>query len=261
MRDLAAIQQRFYELATAGEGTIDPGLLGSSRRLDVYAGMYITRLHDILADDYPKLRAALGELAFHDVVTTYVRAAPPTSFTVRNAGVALAEFLETRNDVPAWSADLARLERARVEVFDGPDAATLTRDDLTRVPFERFPEIKLAWIPACVRVTSSWTVDELWDAIEEDRTFEAPLRDERTVLVWRRDLRVVHRTLDADEAHLAPLVATAATLEQVSEHLLAFGGDGPETRIVELLERWLDADVLSSSELQFAVAGAPSATR
>ena len=144
MRDLATIQRRFYELVTAGEGTIDPELLGSSRRLDVYADAYAGRLHDVLSDDYPKLRAALGEDAFREIATAYVRACPPTSFTVRDAGLALPTHLDTRHDVPPWTADLAALERARVEVFDGPDAPVLTRDALAAVPLERFPELTLA---------------------------------------------------------------------------------------------------------------------
>ncbi len=249
MHDLATIQRRFYELVTAGEGAIDRGLLGSSRRLDVYAEMYIARLHDVLAADYPKLRAMLGDDAFLALATDYIRACPPSSFTLRDAGLRLAGYLETRADLPAWSADLAALERARVEVFDGPDAPALSRDDLAAVPIEQFPALALAFVPATVVVAVHWTIDELWSAIEDEGPRSAPVPCARTVLVWRRDLRVLHRTLDADEAELAASIRTGTTLAVVSAALAEVGAEQPdpqpEQRMVELLTRWIDAQILA----------------
>jgi hypothetical protein len=245
MRDLVTIQRRFYELVTAGEGALAPGFLGTSRRLDVYAEMYVARLHDILADDYPKLRAVLGEDAFRELATDYVRARPPTSFTVRDAGQALPRYLESRNDLPPWSADLAVLERARVEVFDGPDAASLSRDDLATVPLESFPALTLALVPASVVVSVRWSVDDLWSAIEDDVAREAAVPCTRTVLVWRRELRVLHRTLDEDEAELATLLAKRTTMVEVSARLAELNVSQPEQRMVELLARWIDAETLA----------------
>lgn len=245
VRDLATIQRRFYELVTAGEGAIEPGLLGASRRIGTYAEMYVARLVDVLADDYPKLRAVLGVEAFHDLATRFVRARPPRSFTIRDAGEALASYLETCGDLPAWAPDLARLERARVEVFDGPDASTMSRDDLAAVPIERFPDVVLAFVPSSMLVRIQWTVDDLWSAIEDGTPHEPPERSVRSVLVWRRDLRVLHRTLDADEAALATLVASRASITAVSARLAELEVPHPEQRMVALLARWLDAGVLA----------------
>ncbi|MBA2542820.1 MAG: putative DNA-binding domain-containing protein [Deltaproteobacteria bacterium] len=247
MHDLAEIQRRFYELVTAGEGAIDPGLLGGSRRLDVYAEMYVARLVDVLADDYPKLRSVLGAEPFQTLVAAYLRARPPRSFTIRDAGEALAAYLETRDDLPPWAADLARLERARVEVFDGPDREPSTREDLARIPIEEFPDLAIELVPSSELVPIGWTVDDLWSAIEDDTTIEAPTECNRTVLVWRRDLGVLHRTLDGDEAELVPFLARRATMAALSERLVELEVVGPETRLVELLGRWLDGAALVCS--------------
>lgn len=242
MRELAAIQRRFFELVTAGEGTIEPGLLGSSRRLDIYADAYASRLHDALADDYPKLRAALGEDRFREIAAAYLRARPPSSFTIRDASDALGSYLAS-DDLPAWTSDLAALERARVEVFDGVDSTPLSREQLSLVPMEAFPELVLRLTPASAVVPISWAVDELWSAIEDDIAWAMPVACTRAVLVWRRDLRVVHRTLDADEAVLVSLLRSSASFAQISERL-AEVHEAPEQRIVELLGRWLDAGIL-----------------
>jgi len=245
MRELAAIQRRFYELVTAGEGAIDPGLLGTSRRLDVYADAYLARLHDVLADDYPKLRSALGDQRFREVATGYVRACPPASFTIRDAGRALADHLATRDDVPAWSAELAALERARIEVFDGADAGVWTREQLATLPPEAFPALALVLVPASAQVELRWSVDELWSAIEDDAVPHLPAPRTGRVLVWRRDLDVVHRTLEADEAELIAMLAHPTSLAEIAARLDELGGEDPARRMVELLERWLDAGVLA----------------
>lgn len=245
MRDLATIQRRFYELVTAGEGAIEPGLLGTSRRLDVYAEMYVARLHDVLVADYPKLRSVLGEEAFRDLTAKYVRARPPTSYTVRNAGVALPHYLAARDDLPAWFDDLASLERARVEVFDGPDCRTWSCGDLAALPVEQFPALTLRLVPASTIVDLRWTVDDLWSAIEDEHTRTEPEPCARRALVWRRNLRVLHRTVDHDEYRLLPLLATGATIAELSEVIA--DDTEPVRRVVALLTRWLDAQAIEAA--------------
>lgn len=245
MADLATLQRRFYQLVTSGAGVVEPGLIAGPPRLGVYADMYLARLHDTLADDYPKLRASLGATAFHELVASYVRARPPTSFTLRDAGVELPAFLATQSAAP-WAADLATLERARVEVFDAADAIPLSRADLANVPAEEFAELRLSWVPTSAIIALAWTVDELWSAIEDELAIVDPLPAPRVVLVWRRETHVIHRTLDVDEAALAPLVTGGATIAQLSS-ALADQTDAPEVRIVELLARWIDAEMLATS--------------
>ena len=260
MADLARLQQQFYDRVVgrapapdddAGDAEVSPGLVGSGD-IGIYARMYASRLHDTIADDYPKLRAALGDERFGELVGHYLRAHPPTSFTLRDAGLALEPFLRARELAPAWAADLAALERARVEVFDGPDAEPLIQDAVAALG-DALPGLGLAWVPSSVVVPLAWTVDDLWSAIEDGEPFPAPAAEPRCVLVWRRDVAVLHRTLDADEARLAPLIARGALFSEVCEVLGELHGDAASTRAVELLLRWLGAAALGS-RVQAAVA-------
>jgi hypothetical protein len=242
MADLAALQRQFYDRVVSGQPA--DGLIASGD-VEVYAGMYGTRLFDAIAEDYPKLRAALGEDRFGEVISHYVRAHPPSSFTLREAGAALERFLRDRALAPPWAADLAALERARVEVFDGPDAAPLLQDAVAALG-EGLPELALAWIPASLVVSVAWTVDDLWSALEDEQPMVEPVQEARVVLAWRRDLSVLHRTLDADEARLAPLLAQGASFAAVCEVLGELHGDAASGRAVELLLRWLQAAALTA---------------
>jgi hypothetical protein len=250
MADLARLQQQFYDRVVGrapGNGDDAPGdaeLIGSGD-IAIYARMYASRLHDALADDYPKLRTALGDDRFGELIAHYLRAHPPSSFTLRDAGLALESFLRGSELAPAWAADLAALERARVEVFDGPDAELLTQDAVAALG-DALPGLVLVWVPSSVVVPLAWTVDDLWSAIEDGAPIPEPVAEPRTVLVWRRDVAVLHRTLDADEAGLAPRIAQGVSFADACEVLGELHGDAASARAVELLLRWLGAAALAA---------------
>ncbi len=255
MRDLAALQRAFHDactgaapLASARELVREDGV-DPVRRLRVYANAYWTRIAGALATDFPKLRAFLGTEAFDALVIPYLRAHPTRHPSLREAGLHLARFLGERGEpVPA---DLARLERARTEVFDGPDAGgVMSRDDAAALPPDEFPRLPLRLVPASALVELSTNADELWDALEDDRPHpEAdpadPAAPPRTVLVWRRGITVIHRTLQADEAAALRRVQGGASFGEVCEALAASSPADVVERALELLLRWLDAEALA----------------
>lgn len=214
---LAALQQQFHDAVLAGN-------------VPIYSNAYYARIHGVLADDYPKLAALLGDDAFRALVVPYLRVHPTTHPSLREAGVHLPGFLAE----PIYR-DLARLERARVEAFDGPDATPLARDDLAALAPEAFPSLPLRLVPTAQLVTLATNADEVWDALEAGAAAPARVTSPRTVLVWRREITVVHRTLDADEA---TALARGGTFGHVCEALAV-------ERALELLLRWLDAGLIA----------------
>jgi hypothetical protein len=202
------------------------GRLAPPDRIAVYAGMYLWRLVDALAEDFPKVAEALGRERFADVVRAYLARHPSTEPSVRHLGGAFAAFLVGAE--PAWLADLARLEWARLDVFDAPDATPLTLDELRGVPAEAWPELRLASVPALARLGAEWPVHELWS--DPSR----PVVAARTALrVWRDGFLVYQAPMDAaEDAALGHLLAGdpfAALCETV--------GDPAEA--ASLLLRWI----------------------
>jgi hypothetical protein len=147
-------------------------------------------------------------------------------------------------------------------VFDGPDAEPLSHAALARRPDE-LPELVLAWVPASALVRLRWSVDDLWSAIEDrgepphaceahaapgvgdpPAELASPAPASRGVLVWRRGLEVVHRTLDPDEAELAGWLVPGASFAELCGVLGALHGDAASGRAVELLVRWLAAGAI-----------------
>ena len=163
-----------------GAGGLDAVVLGDDRlsaeaRVDIYANMYFYRILDALKEDFPATLAVLGADNFHNLVTGYMLEYPPTDPSISHCGRHLADYLRDhpmRESAP-FIADLARLERAIVEVFQAPDAAALNPDSLRAIAPEEWPALKLAIHPSAQILALGWRVSELLRAVEEHREWKA----------------------------------------------------------------------------------------
>ena len=217
--------------------------LGATERLDVYADMYFYRLRDGLAEDFPKLAAWLGDAPFHNLVTDYLLAHPSTHFSLRELGRALPGFLASHALARSHAAapDLARLEWARVDVFDEADVALLDRDALLARGAADPEGFARRVGPAARRLRLRAAALARWrdPAADPGDAAAAPV----DALVWRRGFAVHHRSLPADEADGLDALAEGATLADVGERLArALPAETPperaSARLAELLELW-----------------------
>jgi hypothetical protein len=108
-------------------------LLSSFDRLEIYNRQYWFRVIGAVAEDFPALNAVLGEKVFDRLVLAYLRENPSTSFTLRDLGSKLPQWLEGYSEFAPgrhkFLLDIARLEWAYVEAFDRAEVAPLTALD------------------------------------------------------------------------------------------------------------------------------------
>lgn len=108
--------------------------LTSFERLQLYNRQYWFRLLDCFSEDYPGLRAVLGDRRFNRLAERYLAECPSTSFTMRNLGRSLVGFIEQHPELVApkvrLANDMARLEWAHIEAFDNAAKPFLTAADL-----------------------------------------------------------------------------------------------------------------------------------
>ncbi len=218
---LREIQAAFWRSLDGGEpdGALTrvvraAGPLSAEERVGIYTGMYVARIVEALAEDFPKLAGLLGADAFADLVREYVARHPSTEPSIRHIGRALPGFLEDRT--PAYLADVARLEWVRLDVFDAPDARPLRAEDLRAVPPEDWPALRFTLVPACALLVTAWPVHTLWSGAP------SPLVPGRTALrVWREDFLVYQTAMDpTEESALARVTAGepfAAVCEVVND--------------------------------------------
>lgn len=108
--------------------------LTSFDRLEIYNRQYWFRLLDCLHDDYPGLRALLGQRKFHQLCRAYLTRYPSASWTLRNLGQRLLQFIREEPELTApktaMALDITRFEWAQVVAFDEAKRTPLHVDDL-----------------------------------------------------------------------------------------------------------------------------------
>ncbi len=214
-------------------------------RLQVYADAYFWRLRDVLREDFPKVAALLGADQFEQLAREYLRARPSEHPSTRYVGRALADFLTARRGLSPFLSDLARLEWARVEVFDAPNAGTIGADALREVPADRWAELRFVQIPALEVVQALWPVHRIWagEAVSE----QSPERT--TILVWRSPGDdVLHTAMDDRTAHALRLLRNGECFAAICG---AFADLAPEAAAHEAaaqLARWLADGIIARAE-------------
>ena len=108
--------------------------LTSFERLEIYNRQYWFRLISSMTEDFPGVRSVLGERRFDAMCKAYIVDCPSRSFTLRNLGSKLEDWLRKH---PKWAGtkqtlalDIARLEWADIEAFDGEAKPPLRTEDL-----------------------------------------------------------------------------------------------------------------------------------
>jgi hypothetical protein len=108
--------------------------LTSFERLEIYNRQYWFRLLSSMIEDFPGLRAVLGDRRFDAMCKAYIVDCPSRSFTLRNLGAQLESWLRKH---PRWAGtkhalavDIARLEWADIEAFDGAAEPVLRPENL-----------------------------------------------------------------------------------------------------------------------------------
>ena len=248
---LRELQELFWRSLADEPGTIAPELveavrpsstLDSAARVQVYADAYSSQLLDVLREDFPRLSALLGHDGFEEIARDYLKSHPSEHPSVRHLGRAMAGFLEQRTDLPPYLAELARLEWARIDVFDAPDAEPLAVDALRTVRAEDWPHLYLVPIPALQVVRASWPVHELWAGADPAGLTPAPT----AVRVWRGvGYAVFHAAMDARATEALRRLMAGAPFVVVCE---AFADRPPAQAAQEmtaLLARWVEDGIIA----------------
>lgn len=191
--------------------------LTAFERLEIYNRQYWFRVLGALAEDFPALRAVVGERGFATLSVAYLNAHPSRSFTLRNLGSKLPAWLEQHPDRGGrrWrlALDVARIEWAYVEAFDSADRPPLTLDQIATLDGAS----RLALQPHLQLLALEYPADELvlhmHDRQKRDAS-EAGVREDeqqpaatlprirrRTtwLAVHRVDLSVYYRRLEREE--------------------------------------------------------------
>lgn len=263
-RSLAELQQRFQRhlLDPTADALVDlvadTTQVPRTTRLFIYSNAYRVRLVEAMSADFGNLHRYLGDEEFDRLIRAYLNEYPSRYFTLRWFGSDLARFL--RDTVPYCEhpdlAELAEFEWALCHAFDAADAPTAEVNTLATLPAECWSGLALQLHPSLRLLTLAGNAPGLWEAMNEE--CEPPayvvLPSVQSWAVWRHDLRLLFRPLDADEAWALTVFQAGQTFADVCAELLEWHTEeAVPMRAVQLLQQWLGEGLIAG-----IVAGEPS---
>jgi hypothetical protein len=215
--------------------------LPADARVGIYEHMYAARLADVLRDDFEHTAAALGPDRFAELARAYLAAHPSEHPSVRHLGRHFVRFLVSAPPVgaPPWLIDLARLEWARVEVFDAPDETPIGLEALRELAQEDWPGLVLVPIAALERVESAWPVHRIW------RGDGDPVPEATAIRIWRQDGVVYHAAMDAVEREALALLRTGERFAGICEALGHLDDATAAAEAGALLARWVEDGLIA----------------
>jgi hypothetical protein len=123
------------DMRAVAESFIAPNSkLNSFERLEIYNRQYWFRILGALAEDFPALRAVVGARVFEALSIAYLTAHPSRSFTLRNLGSKLIDWLAANPTFAGrrhrFAIDVTRIEWAFIEAFDNGEYPPLNMEQI-----------------------------------------------------------------------------------------------------------------------------------
>jgi hypothetical protein len=244
-------------MRTVAESFIAPNnRLNAFERLEIYNRQYWFRVLSSLAEDFTALAAVIGSRAFDRLAVAYLTAHPSRSFSLRNLGSQLPQWLAAN---PAYAGrrhrlavDVARVEWAFVEAFDSAEYAPLTLDQIATLDSGS----RLALQPHVQLIALDYRADDLVLNLhkrEKRQTSEAGVRHEDSdeqyaeigrirlrptwVAAHRVDLAVYYRRLQREEFLTLSAIARGTSLAEA----VVAGFEGSRitgARQIQFVQQW-----------------------
>jgi len=240
------------EIPVEGDFAEDPVSVATGTA--VYRNNVFAALTKALGDLYPVVKQLVGDGFFAYAANDFVIHNPPNTPVLVDYGDGFPDFLdgfEAAASLP-YLGDVARFELARHQALYSPDADSLLPEALKDIPQERLGDIRLQPHPSVRLLRSSYPVDAIWDAHQDDAEPDETLAfpdHETCLLIARPEMKVKTMAFVAESFDFIMRLCVGESLDQA---FAATGGDwNPEQILSELLVFGAFFDFSISVEKQF----------
>lgn len=253
MSALGQLQQQFIDYLhdrpnALVDALADTGGLARADRANIYFNAYRVRLLDALKDSFDKTWAWLGDEGFEVAGLGYIADHPPSQFSLRAFGDRFADWLAASRPDDPELAELARLDWAMRNAFDGADATSLTGDMLAGFTEQDWADVVFRPHPTVQMLSVALNTVDLWHAMDSGLSPPGVRRMEQAgwLLVWRKGLQPHFRSLGDAEARLLFAMQRGESFAESCGQLAQDMADDADLQslVGRLLARWLDDGVL-----------------
>ena len=219
-----------------------------AERLSVYAGGYVARMREALAEVYEAVQHVVGERTFSSLAEGYAQRHPSQDYNLSLAGRHLPEFLAVfplTQPLP-FLPDLARLEWLVAQAFHAFDAPSLDPARLASRSLDEWEHASVSFHPSIGLAASRWPILDIWAARTRPResvNIDLVNRPQR-VLVFRQGLQTRCELVDERQHRLLEGLLAGRTLGAVCHDL---AGRDESLPLADWFARWAGQGLIVAS--------------
>jgi hypothetical protein len=213
--------------------------------LAVYHHAYRAQLIDCLRDTHEKCAAWLGEEAFEAAALHHIALHPPKSWTLGRYGHNFAASLSALYPDDREVAELAWLDSALRQAFDGPDASPVDLDTLADIDWDA---AVLRFVPTLTIGKALTNSGAIWSAIAEGNTPPPAqiLPQAGALLVWRHELSPHFRSIEERERAILSLALAGLPFSALCTQLVdELGEEDGAATAADLFRTWLSDGLIA----------------
>lgn len=172
---LLEVQRAWRHALDSGEaGPVAPWIAGkdidAAARLAIYRNNTRTNLRAALRSDFPVVERLVGAEFFAHAANAYIADNPSHSGNLGDYGGEFPEFLAAFPPAQplVYLADVARIERAWVEVFLAAEASSVDFSGLSAIPPGKLGTIRFGFHPAVRLLASPYPALTIWRVNQPD---------------------------------------------------------------------------------------------
>jgi hypothetical protein len=204
--------------------------LTPAEHADIYRGQFWMRHFDALAEDYPGVRALVGEEVFEALVHAYLTAHPPRTPSLRDLGADLVPFAERWSgfvpEVRGAALEMLRYEQRFIDLFDCEEPPPLDAAKLQAMPEEAWASARVVLHPLLGRLRLEHPMHRYRLAVVaaaeaggEPPPF--PARSPVSLVLYRRDLVIQYDEVEPEALDLLDALAAGEPLAAACERVAA----------------------------------------
>lgn len=255
MFNLSELQHEFMHHLLDKDSTIaknvaEQGGVPVSTRLGIYGNAYKVRLKSSIENDHEILGIYLGDDLFDLMAAGYIASKPSHVTSLREFCEYLPEYLRKTEPFSATPiiAEIAEFERNLLFAFDAGSAKRATIEDLTSLPQEQWPAMKLRFHPSMQVYKTDWNSVPSWQALKSEKS---PPQQEELLshwLIWRNLDRITEfRSLTIDEHVMLIGFLHGASFADICELLLEYYEEEEVAmNAITHLTSWLKIGIIST---------------
>jgi len=243
------LQHLLDKKSSIAENITEQGNVPVSTRLGIYSNAYRVRLKSSIENDHEILGIYLGDELFDLMAAGYTASKPSHYTSLRDFCEHLPEYLRTIKPFSESPiiAEIADFERKLLFAFDAGTAQRATLENLTAIPQDQWPDLKLRFHPSMQIFTTHWNSVPSWQALKAEKT--PPQQEELNAqwLIWRNYNRITEfRSLAKDECAMLNGFLRGANFAEICEAMLEYHAEEEVAQnALQHIMSWLEIGIIN----------------